>query len=199
MAHAYTPGLKVSEKALIRKERRLPLKGDVTANIGDTVSADTVVAKTELPGDVQPLNIGGILGIAPEDINLYLVKKPGDSLKKDEIIAQTKGFFGLFKTTVKAPFDGSLESVSKITGQAILRMEPEPVEVTAYIDGAVTDVFEKEGVLVETSGAFVQGIFGIGGEENGSLRELSITRKMLLLLRKSPKHIKIKYSLEDLL
>lgn len=172
MAHAYTPGLKVSEKALIRKERRLPLKGDVTAKVGDTVSADTVVAKTELPGDVQPLNIGGILGIAPEDIDLYLVKKPGNSLKKDEIIAQTKGFFGLFKTTVKAPFDGSLESVSKITGQAILRMEPEPVEVTAYIDGVVTEVFEKEGVLVETSGAFVQGIFGIGGEENGVLERI---------------------------
>jgi hypothetical protein len=172
MAHAYTPGLKVSEKALIRKERRLPLKGEVVAKVGDDVNADTVVAKTELPGDVQPLNIGGILGIAPEDIDLYLVKKPGDSLKKDEIIAQTKGFFGLFKTTVKAPFDGSLESVSKITGQAILRMEPEPVEVTAYIDGKVTEVFEKEGVLVETSGAFVQGIFGIGGEENGVLEKI---------------------------
>lgn len=172
MAHAYTPGLKVSEKALICKERRLPLKGEVIAKVGAKVSAATVVARTELPGDVQPLNIGGILGIAPEDIDIYLVKKPGDSMKKDEIIAQTKGFFGLFKTTVKAPFDGSLESVSKITGQAILRMEPEPVEVTAYIDGKVTEVFEKEGVLVETSGAFVQGIFGIGGEENGVLEKI---------------------------
>ena len=172
MAHAYTPGLKVTEKALIRKERRLPLKGEVIAKLGDKVSADTVVARTELPGDVQPLNIAGILGIAPEDIDIYLVKKPGDSIKKDEIIAQTKGFFGLFKTTVKAPFDGSLESVSKITGQAILRMEPEPVEVTAYIDGEVTEIFEAEGVVVETSGAFVQGIFGIGGEENGVLERI---------------------------
>jgi len=172
MAHAYTPGLKVTEKALIRKERRLPLKGEVIAKLGDKVSADTVVARTELPGDVQPLNIAGILGIAPEDIDMYLVKKPGAPIKKDEIIAQTKGFFGLFKTSVKAPFDGSLESVSKITGQAILRMEPEPVEVTAYIDGEVTEIFEAEGVAVETSGAFVQGIFGIGGEENGVLERI---------------------------
>jgi hypothetical protein len=46
---------------------------------------------------------------------------------------------------------------------------PQPVEVTAYIDGEVTEVFPKEGVLIETIASMIQGIFGIGGEIRGEL------------------------------
>ena len=48
-------------------------------------------------------------------------------------------------------------------------MPPRPVEVDAYIDGIISEVIENEGVVVETSGAVVQGIFGIGGERTGKL------------------------------
>ncbi|MDI6840375.1 MAG: hypothetical protein QMD71_05975 [bacterium] len=173
MAHAYTPGLKITPRARIRKERRLPIKGQVVAWVAGKVSADTIVARTQLPGDVEPLNVGGLLGVLPEDVDHYLIKHPGDTLKKGEIIAQTKGVFGLLKTTVTSPIDGTLESVSKITGQAILRHPPTLVEINAYIDGIVTEVFPNEGVAVETTGAFVQGIFGIGGETHGILAKVA--------------------------
>jgi hypothetical protein len=169
MAHAYTPGLKVTPRARITKERRLPLKGEVIVQKGERVTSHTVVARTQLPGDVEPLNIAGLLGVPPEDVEHYLQKHEGDKLKKGEIIAQTKGIFGLLKTTIKSPIDGVFENFSKITGQAILRHPPTLVEVNAYIDGIVTESLEEEGVVVETIGTFVQGIFGIGGESNGIL------------------------------
>lgn len=167
MAHAYTPGLKVTASTLIRRERRLPLKGEVLASVGDEVKSDTIVARTELPGDVQPLNLAGLLGVAPQDLEGYLLKKPGDKIQLNEVIAETKGFFGLMKTQVKSPIDGTIESISNVTGQAILRKPPAPVEVDAYIDGKVVEIYEGEGVAVETYAAFVQGIFGIGGEVKG--------------------------------
>ena len=34
MAHAYTPGLRVTRHAVIQKERRLPLKGEVVVERG---------------------------------------------------------------------------------------------------------------------------------------------------------------------
>ena len=46
MAHAYTPGLKVTEKILVKKHRILPLKGDVIVKVGDKVSPKDVVART---------------------------------------------------------------------------------------------------------------------------------------------------------
>ncbi len=173
MAHAYTPGLKVTRATIIRKVRRLPLQGEVLVKKGDKVKAEDIVAKTELPGNVQPVNVAGFLSIPPEDVPQVMLKKPGDTVKKGEPIAMSKSFFGLFKTTVTAPIDGIIESVSNITGQVILREAPMPVEVNAYIDGVITDIFEKEGVVVETKASLVQGIFGIGEERIGTLHVIA--------------------------
>ncbi|MEO0094652.1 MAG: hypothetical protein ABIL66_02010 [candidate division WOR-3 bacterium] len=169
MAHAYTPGLKVLAYTIIEKQRRLPLPGEVLVKEGDKVQAEEIVAKTSLPGSVQTVNVAGLLGILPEEIEEAMLKKPGDEVQKDEVIAQSKGFFGLFKSTVKSPITGKVESISKITGQVILREPPIPVQVIAYIDGEVSNVFPNEGVLIKTEGSFIQGIFGIGGETIGEL------------------------------
>jgi len=159
----------VTERARIVKTRRLPLKGQVVVKKGDVVTAETVVARTELPGNVQPVKAASILGVHQQDLLEYMKKKEGDPVQKDEVIAESKSFFGLFKSNVKSPCTGTVESVSPVTGQVILREPPIPVEVHAYIDGVVTQVIEGEGVVVEAMGAFIQGIFGVGGETTGLL------------------------------
>ncbi|KPK69959.1 hypothetical protein AMJ87_09680 [candidate division WOR_3 bacterium SM23_60] len=169
MAHAYTPGLKVLAHTVLTKQRRLPLPGKLHVSKGAKVSAEDVVASTKLPGNVQTLNVAGLLGALPDEIEESMLKKVGDSIKKGEIIAQSKGLFGLFKSTVKSPIDGEIESISKITGQVILREPPIPIEVIAYIDGEVIDTSKNEEVVVRTQGSFIQGIFGIGGETIGEL------------------------------
>ncbi|MEO0270889.1 MAG: hypothetical protein ABIM58_02710 [candidate division WOR-3 bacterium] len=172
MAHAYTPGLKVSEKTLILKERRLPLKGEVLVKKGEYVKAEYVVARTLLPGNVHPLNVAGLLGVSPQELPNLMLKKEGDDVKKDEIIALSKGFFGLFKTEVKSPVDGKIEQISTVTGQVIIREPPIPVEVKAYFDGIVEDIIPEEGVIMRTTATFIQGIFGVGGEKIGKLKVL---------------------------
>ncbi|MGI6643964.1 MAG: hypothetical protein ACOX3V_08250 [Bacillota bacterium] len=170
MAHAYTPGLKVTEKAIIRKTRRLPLLGEVLVEKGQAVSPETVVARTNIPGNPQTVNIANILGVEPEDIVDFMKKKDGDPVKKDEVLAFYSSFFGLFKHEVKSPVDGVIEMVSSVTGQVTLREPPIPVAIDAYIDGVVEEILPREGVVVETEGAFVQGIFGVGGETQGIVR-----------------------------
>ena len=169
MAHSYTPGLKVAAFTTVRRERKLPLAGTVLVPVGQAVQAETIVARTELPGNVQTVNVANILGILPEDVPDCLVKPVGSPVKKGEGFAESRSFFGLFRSKSASPTDGTLESVSTVTGQAIIREPPIPVEVDAYIDGAVVDVHEKQGVTVETRGTFIQGIFGIGGESCGTL------------------------------
>jgi hypothetical protein len=169
MATAYTPGLRVAERTLVRKRRRLPLPGEVVVEQGDRVEATTVVARTDLPGNVESVNVANRLGIPPEDVGQCMRKKEGDSVEKGEVLAQSKGLFGLFKSTCAAPVTGTVESVSSVTGQVLLREPPLPVEVAAYIDGEVVEVMPREGVVVQTVGTFVQGIFGVGGETHGTL------------------------------
>ncbi len=62
MAHAYTPGLRVAAKCLIHRERILPLKGATLTTVGARVEATDVVARTELPGDIEILNLAFDLG-----------------------------------------------------------------------------------------------------------------------------------------
>jgi len=170
MAHAYTPGLRVAELTTLRKERRLPIKGEVVVKMGDRVESDTVVARTHLPGNVQLVNVASKLGLPPEDLPSVMVKKESEEAKSGEAIAETRGFFGLFRSSVPAPCDCTVENISTVTGQVILREPPTPIEIDAYIDGAVVDVFEGEGIAVETVGTFIQGIFGVGGERTGVIR-----------------------------
>jgi hypothetical protein len=170
MGHAYTPGLKVSDKILLTKSRILPLKGEVVVKKGDHVHPDDIVARTDLPGTVEPMNVANILGIPPEDIDDTMLKKQGETINEGELMALSKSFFGLIKTRCYAKISGTVESVSHVTGQVLLRGAPIPVTVKAYIEGEVVDILEQEGVVVSTWGSFVQGIFGIGGETHGEIK-----------------------------
>ena len=169
MAHSYTPGLKVSAFTKLRRERKLPLAGDVVVSLGQRVTAETIVARTELPGNVQTVNVANLLGVLPEDVEECLTKPPGSKVDNGEVFAESRSFFGLFRSKCHAPVRGTIESVSKVTGQVLLREEPIPVEVDAYVDGTIAEIHPKSGVTVETRGTFIQGIFGVGGETCGEL------------------------------
>src|SRR5882762_7866227 len=169
MAHSYTPGLKVTAATKIRRERKLPLPGDVLVTVGQKVTADTIVARTELPGNVQSVNAANLLGVLPEDVEECLTKPVSSKVEKGETFAESRSFFGLFRSKCHAPVRGTIESVSKVTGQVLLREEPIPVQVDAYVDGTIVEVHPRSGVTVETRGAFIQGIFGVGGETCGDL------------------------------
>jgi hypothetical protein len=177
MAHAYTPGLKVLQQTTLDKERRLPLKGEVLVEAGKTVAPDDIVARTHLPGNVQMVNIANLLNVDAQDIMEVMHVDIGDEVKEGELLAETKGIFGFFKSTAVSPVDGVLESISDITGQVVLRESPIPVEIDAYMNGNVTSVMKGEGVIVTANAVFIQGIFGMGGENRGELRVLVENRE----------------------
>ena len=176
MAHAYTPGLKVLQHSTVRKDRRLPIKGEVCKEEGAMVRADDIVARTNLPGNVHMLKVANRLNISPADIHDVLIIEEGDLVQKGDMIAQTDGLFGFFRSDLKSPISGEIESISDVTGQIVMREAPIPVEVDAYVSGVVSNIIEKEGVTVESNAAYVQGIFGIGGEVRGSLHVISSER-----------------------
>ena len=156
-------------RTVVRKERLLPIRGEVVVTKGAEVRAEDVVAHAELPGDVVTVNASNQLGSTPGELPGLMLKKPGEAVKQEEVIAQTRPLIKWFRSEVRSPVDGTVETVSEITGQVILRTAPKPVEVKAYVDGKVVEVLPGEGVVVETTAALVQGILGIGGEVTGEL------------------------------
>lgn len=169
MAAIFTPGLTVTENHIVQKTRQLPLEGVVTVQVGDLVKADDVVAKTSLPGKVFPVNVANQLGVDPGRLTGYMKKGVGDRVTKDELIAETPGIMGFFKSEAKAVVSGTIETISTVTGIVIVQADPIPVEIDAYIDGRVVEVIEGEGCVVQAMATMVQGIFGLGGETKGDI------------------------------
>jgi hypothetical protein len=170
MGHAYTPGLTVTERTTVRKRRLLPIPGTLMVKEGDRVMADSVVARTELPGKVHSVNVANLLGAAPDEIREYLIKKEGEAVHKDEVFAENKPFIKWLKTEVRSPIQGKIDTVSTVTGQVLLREPPRRLELLAYVEGAVVEVHAAQGVTIETVCTLVQGIFGVGGEAWGEMQ-----------------------------
>lgn len=173
MGHAYTPGLRVTSRTVLQKVRRLPLPGEVKVTVGELVTATQVVAATQLPGSVSTLNVAREINCQPEEVPSLMVKQVGDRVNPGEILAETKALWGLFHSFVRSPLTGTLEAVSEITGQVLVRGEPTPVNLEAFVDGKVVEVRGREAVVVACACAYLQGIFGLGGETHGPLRMLS--------------------------
>ena len=122
------------------------------------------VARAELPGKVIPLNLANQLGIAPDEIKDYLVKKEKDAVQKDDVLAENKPFIKWFKTEIRSPITGRVESI-------FYDHRTDPVAGTAAGAGTarlyrrhIVEVHPEQGVTVEFVCSLVQGIFGIGGE-----------------------------------
>ncbi len=172
MGTAFVPGLLITESAHIKKKRLLPIKGSVLTKVGDLVEPQTVIARFLQPGTPHTINAANILGVAPEELDKYLLKKEGDEVEKDEIIAQTKSFIRFFRTTLSSPVKGTINSISTITGQIIVQEPPVPINLYAYLKGQVTEIIEHYGAVIETNATYIQGIFGVGKEFWGDIKVL---------------------------
>jgi hypothetical protein len=138
---------------------------------GDKVEPDTVVARAMLPGLLQTIRLAEKLGVEAGEAPGMTSLKIGDTIEKDALIAETKGLFGkYFKQQVFSEYTGVVEALSEVTGNILVREESIPVNMAAYVAGTVAKTIPEEGAIVETRGAVVQGIFGIGGERAGTIR-----------------------------
>lgn len=173
MALAYTPGLKVQAETTLRRTRRLPVPGGVIVQVGDKVSFDTVVARTQIQGDIQVINASVLMGVEADELLQYMKVKVGSQVKKDELLAFRSSLFGLMKSELRSPAEGTIRGISDVSGLVTLQEPPVPLEIDAYVEGTVVDVIPREGVVVETRGAIIQGIFGFGTECNGILQTIA--------------------------
>ena len=174
-AKAYTPGLKVSPQIRHRVRRQLPIPGHVRVALDDPVSAEQAVAEAFMPGDITPLNIANLLALPPADVPDCMLVNEGDPIKVGNVLARTKGIFGMFKSEYVSQVSGTIESISSVTGQLIIRGVPTPLQVQAYLAGRVVELIAREGCVIEADVTFIQGIFGIGGEAFGPVRMASKT------------------------
>ena len=170
MPTAYTPGLTITADTVVRKERLLPIAGEVLVSQGQQVDAETPVARAMRPGNLTTVKVSERLGVDPGDVPGTMLKSQGEAVEAGEVIAETRTLFGLFHHRCESPVGGVIEHISPLSGYVGIREAPVPLQVAAHVAGRVERVIEGQGAVVESRAALVQGIFGVGGERRGVLR-----------------------------
>ena len=154
----------------IRRERLLPARGEVLARPGEQVGPGDVVARCQLPGATQVIDVSRALGIRRERVNKYLGKNVGDAVQAGELLAGHGGLLGRLKPTCRAPVGGQVVAVRD--GLVMIEATPTIFELRAHLKGQVTNVMPGLGVVIATTGVLIQGMWGSGGEAEGVLKVL---------------------------
>ncbi len=174
MARAFTPGLSVREDTKVRKRRELPVMGKALVQEGDRVTADQVVLEASLAGEMLILRLPERMGLQSFEVLESLQVAEGDEVVEGQLLCEHTGLLGLFRSSFPSPADGTIEFIAERTSHVGLRLASKPITVDAYVDGRVVSVEEGKSVEIEAQGAFIQGIFGLGGERRGKVKLLEI-------------------------
>ena len=165
------PTTHVTLLATLRRQRLLPVAGDVVVNLNQRVEASDIIARALVPKEHRLLDVARGLGRPKEKADAHLVRKDGDPLKKGEPIALRKGFLGLGKRSVLSPVDGFLLVAGD--GKALVAATEAPFELRAGVPGVVVEVFDERGLTIETTGALVEGVWGNGQSDFAVMRMVS--------------------------
>jgi len=155
----------VTPSTTVRRERMLPAPGDVLVRVGERVEPTQVVARADMPGDFRILHVAHALGVPISRVKRCLRVNLGDEVQRGQVLARRGR---LSASAVKSPIDGSVTAIGG--GRILIEAPYTPFELRASIDGTVSHVLERHGVVIEMTGAVVQGAWGAGGESLGVLR-----------------------------
>jgi hypothetical protein len=168
----YLPQTVISPLTIVRKERRLPGRGDILVREGDRVEPVQVIGRAMVPGEFRIVNLAQMLGVPRRAVRRYLKVKPGQEVRKGDVLAARGGLAG---RVCRAPIEGTVTGIGG--GRLIIESPPQVVEVRAGYPGVVKRVLREEGVVIQIAGALIQGAWGNQQEGFGVLRLLTDARE----------------------
>ena len=155
----------------IRRERVLPVPGKIVVRKGQKVSASDPVAEANLTPEHLLLDLSRGLGLRAEEADEHIQCKVGDQLAEGDIVA---GPVGIARRVVRTPKRARVVLLGG--GQAMLEVQGQPYELKAGLSGDVVDLVSDRGVIIETNGALIQGVWGNGKIDFG----------LMIVLAKAP-------------
>ncbi|HET6846779.1 MAG TPA: hypothetical protein VFH29_08080 [Anaerolineales bacterium] len=152
----------------IVRERRLPIPGIVRVRAGQRVHAGDVVADAAWAREHIFIDVARLLGLSAAAADRLFRVKAGDSVVAGLVVARGGG---LLPKTIRIPRAGKVLAAG--AGQILMEAGESRLELRAGIAGMVREVITERGVVIETAGALVQGVWGNGRIDNGVLVSLA--------------------------
>lgn len=161
------PVLHVIGLTSIVRERLLPVAGTVNVRLQQKVTPGDVVAETRWAREHVLLDVARLLNVSPAMADRLIKCKVDDRLSATAEVAVGRG---LFPRSVRAPREGRVVAVGG--GQVLMEVGETKLELRAGMPGTVTQVIPSRGVVIQTAGGLVQGVWGNGRMDTGLLVNL---------------------------
>jgi hypothetical protein len=149
----------------IRRLRFLPVNGRVLVKAGAKVNSTDVIAEADIHGKYILMDVRRAMGVQrASEAEKLIQRKVGEKLTKGEVVAETTG---LFNRVLRASANGSIAAISN--GQVLFEIESSVFSLQAGMPGQVVIVYNDQGVLLETNGSLIQGVWGNNRIDSGML------------------------------
>ncbi len=172
------PQMRVASFVRIRRERRLPIPGEVTGATGIRIGAQDVVARAYPPKMRRALSLTRVIGVREADVPKRLLKQVGDPVEAREVIIAKPVNLGVQRLVYRAPEAGQITAIQG--SWMILDLYGQPYDVPALYRGAIVSVTPRYGVTVEAQGALVQGVWGAGKQAVGVIKWIARAPNVIL-------------------
>ncbi|MCL7451751.1 MAG: hypothetical protein M8467_01750 [Anaerolineae bacterium] len=154
----------------IRRERLLPVAGEVLVGYGEKVGPADVVARCQVRGHMRVVDVSRALRVDRKRATKYVHKSPGETIQADEVLAGHGGLLGSLRSNVRSPVEGQIVEIRD--GLVVIEAAPATLELSAHLKGQISNVMPKRGVVISAVGTLIQGLWGTGGEAEGVLKLL---------------------------
>lgn len=159
----------------IRRERSLPMGGDVIVRPGQQVTEIQVVARAPQYLNFHIIPASDMLRISPDSLLKQLVVQIGGEVEQGSPLVRKRGLFG---KTLVSPIDGVLHRAGN--GRLILRQIGDWLELRAMMKGRIVSQIPNRGAVIEADGALIQGVWSNGQEATGKIRMVAESGHELL-------------------
>lgn len=160
----------------IRRKRVLRLPGKVLVRKGQYVDGIDIIAEGNLTPKHVILDIASGLGVPRENAKLNILNRKSSQIEQGDIIA---GPVGTPKRVVRSPCDGRIVLIQEHL--VLLEKWSEPSTIKAGLPGEVVELVEDRGVVIETTGKILQGVWGNGNIASGTFRSAPDNPEELVL------------------
>ena len=127
----------IRRNSIVRKTRVLPSPGEVLVEVGDVVGPSAIVAKTDYLRDsprVLDLNMELQRTVTPDMVDAAIVKRPGDSVRRGEVLALFPGDTTGETIEICSPCNGVVQYVSRLRAKIIILEDPDSMAPMTVVD-----------------------------------------------------------------
>ncbi len=124
----------------------------------------------EDPRSAAPVSMVAVaskLSIWPWTIRMYTTVNEGDHVTAGQVLASAMNIGQA--DYVYSPMAGVVERICPKTGTITIVRPVKPSQVKAHLPGVVTEILPEVGAVVEATGSYIEGVFGVGGERFGEI------------------------------